>query len=166
MDGSLASLKSKVDESGASDDMTDGLLSAFMSKDKSERINGLVIQIGANEGEERIINIERTDSFSLGIKSSGIGTRESASAAIGAIDGAIKKVSSQRSELGTMITSFEATANMDISTLAAAESRIRDVDIAKEMTNFTNAAMRQQASIALMAQANAMPRNILYLMGR
>jgi flagellin len=65
-----------------------------------------------------------------------------------------------------MIKSFDETAEMDISTLAAAESRIRDTDIAKEMTNFTNAALLQQISVSLIVQANAIPKNVLYLLSQ
>lgn len=164
LDGALSALKPPADDSGMPD--TDHNFSAFMSQAKSGKISGLVIQVGANAGEEKTINIDRIDVLSLGMHVSSIGTRESAAAAISRIDSALEKVSTQRGSLGAMIRSFDETAEMDISALAAAESRIRDTDIAKEMTNFTNAAVLQQISVALMAQATAIPKNVLYLLSR
>jgi flagellin len=164
LDGALSALKPPEENSGMPDAVHN--LSASMSQEQSGKISGLVIQIGSNTGEEKTINIDRIDVFSLGMRFSGIGTRESAADAISCIDSALEKVSSQRGSLGAMIKSFDETADMNISTLAAAESRIRDTDIAKEMTNFTNAAILQQISVALMAQANAVPKNVLYLLSQ
>ena len=95
-------------------------------------------------------------------------TPEAASAAINSINSAIEKVSEQRASLGAVQNRLEQTIE-NLSTTAenmsAAESRIRDVDMAKEMTNFTKNSILSQASQAMLAQANALPQGVLQLLG-
>ena len=95
-------------------------------------------------------------------------TPEAASAAIDSINRAIEKVSTQRAGLGAVQNRLEQTIE-NLSTTAenmsAAESRIRDVDMAKEMTNFTKNSILSQASQAMLAQANALPQGVLQLLG-
>ncbi len=84
------------------------------------------------------------------------------------IDLAITDVSEQRSDLGAWQNRLEHTiANLDASAenLTAAESRIRDVDMAKEMMEFTKNNILNQASTAMLAQANMMPQSVLQLLG-
>lgn len=84
------------------------------------------------------------------------------------IDLALTDVSEQRSELGAWQNRLEHTiANLDASAenLTAAESRIRDVDMAKEMMEFTKNNILNQASTAMLAQANMMPQSVLQLLG-
>lgn len=95
-------------------------------------------------------------------------TPEKASAAIDSINRAIEKVSTQRAALGAVQNRLEQTIE-NLSTTAenmsAAESRIRDVDMAKEMTTFTKYSILSQAAQAMLAQANALPQGVLQLLG-
>ncbi len=108
------------------------------------------------------------DSGTLGIAGSDISGRESASAAITAVNAAINAVSTQRAELGALQNRLQHKMNnLDASAenLSAAESRIRDIDMAKEMTNYTRWNILSQASTAMLAQANQAPQNVLQLLG-
>jgi flagellin len=91
-----------------------------------------------------------------------------ASAAITAIDTAIKTVSSQRADLGAIQNRFEHTINnlnVAIENTTASESRIRDTDMASEMTSFTRAQVLTQAGTSMLAQANQSTQSILKLLG-
>jgi flagellin-like hook-associated protein FlgL len=91
-----------------------------------------------------------------------------ASAAISAIDKAISTVSSVRADLGAKQNRFEHTINnlnVAIENTVASESRIRDTDMASEMTNFTRAQVLTQAGTAMLAQANQSTQSILKLLG-
>ncbi|NLG87403.1 MAG: flagellin [Firmicutes bacterium] len=96
-----------------------------------------------------------------------VSTQEKADAAITLINNAIETVSAERSKLGAMQNRLEHTIN-NLSTAAenlqAAESRIRDVDMAKEMMEFTKNNILQQAATAMLAQANMMPQTVLQLL--
>jgi flagellin len=129
---------------------------------------GLTFQVGANEGDELTINIDKMNSEFLGVNGANVATQDGASAAISAVDKAINQVSSQRAYLGAIQNRLDhKMANLDTSAenLTAAESQIRDVDMAKEMTKFTNANILQQAATAMLAQANSLPQNVLSLIG-
>ena len=91
-----------------------------------------------------------------------------ASQAIKKIDDAIKTVSTTRADLGAIQNRFEHTVNnlyVAVENLTASESRIRDTDMAQEMTNFTRAQILTQAGTAMLAQANQAPQGILRLLG-
>ncbi|MGY2080445.1 flagellin N-terminal helical domain-containing protein [Modestobacter sp. SYSU DS0657] len=91
-----------------------------------------------------------------------------ASEAIGLIDEAIKAVSTTRADLGAIQNRFEHTVNnlnVAVENLSASESRIRDTDMAQEMTNFTRTQILTQAGTAMLAQANQAPQGILKLLG-
>ncbi|GAA4748392.1 flagellin [Modestobacter marinus] len=91
-----------------------------------------------------------------------------ASAAISAIDTAIGLVSTTRANLGALQNRFEHTINnlnVAVENLSASESRIRDTDMAQEMTNFTRTQILTQAGTAMLAQANQAPQGILKLLG-
>ena len=92
---------------------------------------------------------------------------QAAQALITALDGAISYVNSVRSQLGAAQNRLEHTiANLGVQheNLTASESRIRDVDMAKEMVIFTRNQILQQAGVAVLAQANAMPQSVLQLL--
>lgn len=130
---------------------------------------GLTFQVGANEGDSMTINIEKMDANYLGVASASIVTKELASKAISTVDRAINHVSSQRAALGAVQNRLEYkinNLNTSAENLTSAESQIRDVDMAREMTNFTNANILQQAATAMLAQANALPQNVLSLIGK
>ena len=97
----------------------------------------------------------------------GIMTNDSASAAITTIQKAIETVSAERSKLGAYQNRLEHTIrNLDTSAenLQASESRIRDIDMAKEMMEFTKNNILQQAATAMLAQANMAPSGVLQLL--
>ncbi|MEM9565737.1 MAG: flagellin, partial [Actinomycetota bacterium] len=87
---------------------------------------------------------------------------------IESIDAAIAAVSTSRGALGAVQNRFESTIrNLQVTTenLSASESRIRDTDMAEEMTSFTKNQILQQAGTAMLAQANAIPQSVLRLLG-
>ncbi|GHV46667.1 flagellin [Synergistales bacterium] len=128
--------------------------------------NTTVFQIGANEGEDMGINIGDMRSTALGLNGVLVTDRASAARSITIIDNAIDKVSTQRAKLGAYQNRLEHTiANLSTANenLTAAESRIRDTDMAKEMLNFTKLQIMLQAGTSMLAQANALPQNVLTL---
>jgi len=93
--------------------------------------------------------------------------RDSASRSITIIDSALDRVSNQRAKLGAYQNRLEHTIN-NLNTasqnLTAAESRIRDLDMAQEMMNFTKLQILMQAGNAMLAQANTLPQAVLQLL--
>lgn len=97
-----------------------------------------------------------------------VSTREQASGTITKIDDALKQVSDQRSKLGAVQNRLEHTINnlgAASENLTAAESRIRDTDMAKEMMEFTKNNILMQAAQSMLAQANQQPQGVLQLLG-
>jgi len=137
-----------------------------------------VFHIGANSGQNMKITIDAMTTKGLGISglkveglsgkiTGGILTQSGADKAITTINDAINQVSTQRSNLGAIQNRLEHTVkNLDNSAenLQAAESRIRDVDMAKEMMEFTKQTILQQAATAMLAQANNVPQTVLQLL--
>ena len=104
----------------------------------------------------------------LGTDQLSLATQKDANGAIDKIDNAINKVSMVRASFGAMQNRLEhKIANLDTNNenLTAAESRIRDTDMAEEMTNFTKNQILAQASQAMLAQANQLPQGVLQLLG-
>jgi flagellin len=96
-----------------------------------------------------------------------VSTHDNATAAIKVINNAIERVSSERSKLGASQNRLEHTiSNLGVSSenLTAAESRIRDVDMAKEMMEYTKMNILSQAAQAMLAQANQQPQQVLQLL--
>lgn len=134
----------------------------------SEKNDGLTFQIGANSGDELVVNVEKFDAQFLGVNSAKVSTQDAASAAIEVVDNAINQVSTQRAYLGAIQNRLGYKINnLDTSfeNLTSAESQIRDIDMAKEMTEFTNAQILSQAATSMLAQANSLPQNVLSLIG-
>jgi flagellin len=128
------------------------------------------IQVGAaNKPEQRInITISGMSASSLGVGTLSVGTQTDAQAAISKITQAIAKVSSQRSNLGAIQNRLEHTiANLDnvVENTTAAESQIRDTDMAKTMVEYTKNNILSQAGTAMLAQANQSTQNVLSLLG-
>ncbi|MBN4051031.1 MAG: flagellin [Alkaliphilus sp.] len=127
---------------------------------------GIVFQIGANAGETIRVFVDDLQAKALAIDTLDLVT--SPSAGIGLIDNAITKVSEVRSTLGAVQNRLEHTiANLDntAENLTAALSRIEDVDMALEMSEFTKLNILSQAGTAMLAQANQIPQTILQLLG-
>jgi len=130
------------------------------------------LQIGANADASQTMDITIRDMKATGtvlnIGTIDVSTKLGSTAAITSLDTAIKEVSSERATLGANQNRLEHTINNLTTTsenLTAAESRIRDVDMAKEMMNFTKNNILNQASTAMLAQANQMPQGVLQLLG-
>lgn len=127
-----------------------------------------VIQTGANYGDTLSISIG--DMSTTGLSLTGgiaVSTRTTAESALTAVDSAIDLVSDQRATLGALQNRLQHKINnLDTSSenLQAAESRIRDLDMAEEMTNYTKNNIMVQASTAMLAQANMAPQNVLSLL--
>jgi flagellin len=109
----------------------------------------------------------KNSSFSTSGSGVGVMTQSGAESAITIIDDAIKLVSAERSKLGAYQNRLEHTINnlgTAAENLTAAESRIRDVDMAKEMMEFTKNNILTQAAQAMLAQANQQPQGVLQLL--
>lgn len=127
----------------------------------------IMAQVGANSGQTTFISMSDMRAEALGVKDVDISSKFGAATAIETVNLALEKVSSQRSSLGAIQNRLEHTIkNLDTSAenLQAAESRIRDVDMAKEMMEFTKNNILQQASQAMLAQANQAPQGVLQLL--
>lgn len=145
-------------------------LSSFSETDAAtnKRTDGTAnFQIGANTGQTLNLSIEDMGTSALGTKGLQISTQSQATVAIKVIDQATQKVSSERSKLGAVQNRLEHTIN-NLGTasenLTAAESRIRDVDMAKEMMSQTKNNILAQAAQAMLAQANQQPQGVLQLL--
>ncbi len=107
-------------------------------------------------------------STSLGIQSLDIGSGGATSSAIIAVDAAINSVTKLRGNLGAIQNRLNSTINnldSTVENLSAANSRIRDVDVAFETAQLTRNSILQQASISILSQANAQPQSALSLLG-
>ncbi|MEC3593854.1 flagellin Hag [Bacillus pumilus] len=147
----------------------------------------LTFQIGANATQQIGVNIEDMGADAIGAKNAGVivtgqsvkdidVTKFADVAAddtggfdeqLNIVDSAINQVSAQRGKLGAVQNRLEHTINnlgASSENLTAAESRIRDVDMAKEMSEFTKNNILSQASQAMLAQANQQPQNVLQLL--
>ncbi|GCD09019.1 flagellin N-terminal helical domain-containing protein [Clostridium tagluense] len=127
----------------------------------------LNFQIGANENQ--MLNVGIADMRSAALGTAGIQVNDSATAttAITTIQKAIDTVSSERSKLGAFTNRLEHTiANLGTASenMSSAESRIRDVDMAKEMSTFSKNNILSQAAQAMLAQANQQPQQVLQLL--
>lgn len=133
----------------------------------SDLAGSVMTQIGANAGQTAFISISDMRSSAIGVNNVNISTKFGAQTAVETLNNAIQKVSSQRSNLGAMQNRLEHTINnlgTSSENLTAAESRIRDVDMAKEMMEFTKNNILSQAAQAMLAQANQQPQGVLQLL--
>ncbi|AEO99733.1 flagellin N-terminal helical domain-containing protein [Heyndrickxia coagulans] len=123
--------------------------------------------IGANGGQNLQVDINDMRAQALGVSGLQVSTQTQANAAIKVIDNAIQKVSAERGKLGAFENRLDHTVN-NLSTssenLTSAESRIRDVDMAKEMSEQTKQSILAQAAQAMLAQANQQPQQVLQLL--
>ena len=129
---------------------------------------GIELQIGANKDQKLSFAIANMDKTGLGVDSVDVATASGSQDAIATLDTAIKTVSTQRSALGAVQNRLEHTiSNLSTSAenLTAAESRIRDTDMAAEMLEYTKNNILAQASQSMLAQANQRPQSVLQLLG-
>ena len=130
------------------------------------------LHIGANMDQRERVYIGTMTSESLGLRNTGskkfvsISTPDSANRTIGIVDAGLKMVSKQRADLGAYQNRLEhAVKGLDIGAenLQAAESRIRDADMASEMVEYTKNAILVQSATAMLAQANTKTQTVLTL---
>jgi flagellin len=132
------------------------------------------LQVGANMDQNKQIFIGTMTATALGLQSGqgqdgflSIATVDEANQAIGTLDNALKLINKQRADLGAYQNRFETAAQgvaIAAENLQAAESRIRDSDIASEMVNYTRDTILSQAGIAMLAQANIRNQTALQLL--
>lgn len=151
-------------------------------------VDGKVFQIGANSGQSITLAIGTMNASALGVNVAdsasavtsisatgdigttgiNISTQSAADNSVSIIDSAIARVSKTRASLGAVQNRLEHTINNLGATsenLTAAESRIRDTDMAKEMMGFTKNNILMQAAQSMLAQANQQPQGVLQLLG-
>ena len=130
----------------------------------------LSVQVGIDAGTNDVVSVSIVDATAstLGVGSLDISSASGASSAISAIDSAINTVNSNRGTLGAQQNRLDSTLRSILNVrenTAAAESRIRDVDVAYETADLTRNSILQQAATAVLAQANTQPQLALSLLG-
>lgn len=130
-------------------------------------IGAMRLQIGANEGQVLAVEIPSVSLRNMGIENINVSTREDSLNAMDSISEAIQYVSLVRGRLGAYQNRLESTTNsLDITSenMTAAYSRIMDVDMAEEMTEYTTNQVLTQAGTSMLAQANERPSQVLQLL--
>lgn len=146
----------------------------------AEGIGAMRLQVGANQGQVLEINIPQISLREMGLETLkvkdenggevwtlDVSTEDAATEAIDRVGGAIQFISSVRGQLGAYQNRLESTINtLDITSenMTSAYSRIMDVDMAEEMTNYTTAQVMTQAATSMLAQANERPSQVLQLL--
>jgi len=129
---------------------------------------GKNLQVGSLSGQKIDINISNMNASSLGVNSLSMSSFSAAGNAMTKVQSAIDMVSNQRAYLGALQNRLEHTiANLDTTSenTSAAESRIRDVDMAEEMVTYSNTNILAQAGQSMLAQANQANQGVLSLLG-
>jgi len=130
---------------------------------------GKNLQVGAEAGQYIAISIVAMSSSGIGVPTTcSIGSIGSASSAIASVKSALTKISSQRADLGAVQNRLEHTINnLDnvVENTTAAESQIRDTDMATEMVAYSNNNILAQAGTSMLAQANQANQGVLSLLG-
>jgi len=135
----------------------------------------MVLQVGANVDQNETIYINEMTASALGMRDGqgeegtiSLLTAEDANLTIAAVDSAMMLVNQQRADLGAYQNRFEMAAQsiaIAAENLQAAESRIRDTNMASEMVQYTRGVILNQAATAMLAQANVRPQSVLQLLG-
>lgn len=129
--------------------------------------SAVTLQVGANGGQAIAFTIGTVGTTALTLNGLSVSFATAASAAIASIDAAIGAVTTQRANLGAIQNRLEQTINrlgVTSENLQAAESRIRDADMAAEMISFTKNQILQQSGMAMLSQANSAPQSVLSLL--
>ena len=132
------------------------------------KFTGKSLQIGALEAQTMSVSISKMSASAIGVNSISVSSNAAAGTSMTAIQNAIKSVSDQRSKLGAIQNRLEHTiANLDTTSenTSAAESRIRDVDMADEMVNYSKNNILAQAGQSMLAQANQSTQGVLSILG-
>lgn len=160
-------LKSEIDRIVATTEyngqkLVDGTISA----------TGLDFQVGSSNNVNSRLSVTIGDvgitSLGLGATSSGVDTKAKAQAMMSTIDTALTSLSTQRAKLGAYANRLQSTINnlnVSVENLTAANSRIRDVDVASETAALARSQVLMQAGVSMLAQANSAPMSALRLLG-
>jgi len=127
----------------------------------------MFFQVGANMDQRKQVFIGTMTAQALGLRGISISTPDKANAVIGSVDNALRQVSRQRADLGAYQNRFEMAAKgvaVAAENMQAAESLIRDTDMASQMVDYTKNQILMQSSTAMLAQANLKPRSVLQLL--
>jgi flagellin len=127
----------------------------------------MFFQVGANMDQRKQVFIGTMTAAALGLRGISISTPDKANAVIGTVDNALQQVSRQRADLGAYQNRFEMASKgvaVAAENLQAAESLIRDTDMASQMVDYTKNSILMQSSTAMLAQANLKPRSVLQLL--
>ncbi len=148
------------------------MLTGAFAKEGGSRV--LQLQIGANMDQNERIYVGTMTATALGLanvqggdEKISIMSPESANMTIGSVDEALKAVNRQRADLGAYQNRFEIASKgiaVAAENLQAAESRIRDTDMASELVEFTKNQVLTQAGSAMLAQANSQSQTVLSLL--
>jgi flagellin len=129
--------------------------------------DAVMTQTGANSGQNMFLGTGDMRAGALGVEGVNVGTRDGAAAAIATLDSAVEAVSHQRGALGAVQNGLEHTIrSIDVTAenTQAAESRIRDADMARAVLENTRNGIMRQASLAMVAQANQKRQNVMSLL--
>ena len=129
--------------------------------------SAVTLQVGANSNQTIGFTIATVSTTDLGVSGIAVSTQASASAAIASLDAALNTLSASRAGMGAVQNRLEQTITrlgVTSENLGAAESRIRDADMAEEMIRFTKNQILQQSGTAMLAQANQAPQSVLSLL--
>jgi len=144
------------------------LTGRFANPSRGGTVTGeMFFQVGANMDQRKQVFIGTMTAQALGLRGISISTPDKANAVIGSVDNALRQVSRQRADLGAYQNRFEMAAKgvaVAAENMQAAESQIRDTDIAQQMVSYTKNQILMQSSTAMLAQANLKPRSVLQLL--
>jgi flagellin len=162
LDQEFVALRSEIDRIAAVTEFNGNFLLSGTS-------NSFTLQVGFKSGTNNTLTIalRDLDLATLNLSSVNISTAANAQSALSNIDSAISAVATARADYGSYQNRFEATiASLQVASenLTAAESRIRDADIAYETAVFTRNQILVQSGIAVLAQANTLPQQALALL--
>lgn len=149
-----------------------GKSTLFNKTNLVQSTNGVIFQVGANVSDQLSVTFDAIDKAALGsaaidLTALNIGSGAEFATAISAIDAGIDTVSQTRANLGSVQNRLEYVIDrlrVISENTQAAESRLRDTDMAAEMVNFTRLQILQQSGIAMLAQANLAPQAVLQLL--
>ncbi len=149
--------------------LNSGVITATAATGTSTSTGGLTLQVGdtADDFNKVTINVDDLSAQGIGTSALDLGSEATSADAVDSIEAAINQVSTNRANLGALQNRLEYTINnLDVTAenMSAANSRIRDTDMAEEMMAFTQSNVLTQAAQAMLAQANQQPQAILQLL--
>ena len=164
LDAEVQQILSEINAVGTNTDFN-GI--KILSGSVSTAVSAVTLQVGAASGQTIAFTVGTVSTQQLGVSGIAVSSAASASAAIASIDAAISTVTNNRATLGSIQNRLEQSINrlgIMAENLQAAESRVRDADMAQEMIKFTKNQILQQSGMSMLAQANSAPQSVLSLL--